>query len=179
MAVYVACGWVATEITYFSACRPFSGYWSVPAVSTQCWSYWNFEYVEGVFNISADVFMLIIAIPVVSKVKLPWLQKAPLLGVFGLGIFVIAAAILTKLYCFVPALLSYEYLAWYMREVTVSIIGKFPELAQFRSAMTNTHSLCSYIVARPVVFAARSVPCASQLGLQDQYRLPKHEQPRL
>ncbi|KAI7473269.1 hypothetical protein KC357_g5567 [Hortaea werneckii] len=119
VAVYVACGWVATEITYFSACRPFSGYWSVPAVSTQCWSYWNFEYVEGVFNISADIFMLIIAIPVVSKVKLPWLQKAPLLGVFGLGIFVIAAAILTKLYCFVPALLSYEYLAWYMREVTV------------------------------------------------------------
>lgn len=36
IAVYVVCGWLATEITYFSACRPFSGYWSVPAISTQC-----------------------------------------------------------------------------------------------------------------------------------------------
>ncbi|RMZ27404.1 hypothetical protein D0859_08521 [Hortaea werneckii] len=151
VAVYVACGWVATEITCFSACRPFSGYWSVPAVSTQCWSYWNFEYVEGVFNISADIFMLIIAIPVVSKVKLPWLQKAPLLGVFGLGIFVIAAAILTKLYCFVPALLSYEYLAWYMREVTVSIVGKSPISPCFRSAMADT--FFTAVTMLPVVWS--------------------------
>lgn len=35
---------------------------------------------------------------------------------------VITAAILTKVYCFVPSLLSYEYLAWYMREVSVSIV---------------------------------------------------------
>ncbi|TKA27919.1 hypothetical protein B0A50_03984 [Salinomyces thailandicus] len=85
-------------------------------------SYWNFEYVEGFFNVSADVFVLLAAIPVVATVRLPWLQKAPLLVVFGLGIAVIAAAVLTKVYCLVPSLLSYEYLAWYHREVMMSIV---------------------------------------------------------
>lgn len=82
----------------------------------------SFEYVQGSFNITADIAMLLVSIPVVAKVRLPWLQKAPLLGVFGLGILVIAAALLTKVYCFVPALLSYEYLAWYHREATLCVV---------------------------------------------------------
>lgn len=32
LAVYVALGFVAVEVTYFSACRPFWGYWSVPPI---------------------------------------------------------------------------------------------------------------------------------------------------
>lgn len=132
IAVYVFCGFLASQLTLFTACRPFSGYWSVPPISTQCWSYWHFEYVQGTFNVSADLLMLLVAIPLVAKVRLPWLQKAPLLAVFGLGILVIVAAILTKLYCLVPALLSYEYLAWYHREVTLSILVSEP-LMQYPS----------------------------------------------
>ncbi|KAJ9624409.1 hypothetical protein H2203_005144 [Taxawa tesnikishii (nom. ined.)] len=115
-------GFVATEIALFTACRPFWGYWSVPALSTQCWSYWNFEYVEGVFNITADVAMLLVAIPIVAKVRLPLAQKAPILGIFGMGVFVVTAAVLTKVYCFVPSLLSYEYLNWYAREASIGVI---------------------------------------------------------
>ncbi|KAK5278745.1 hypothetical protein LTR16_008307, partial [Cryomyces antarcticus] len=86
-----------------------------------CWSYWNYEYIEGAFNVTADVTMLLVAIPLIAKVRLPWAQKAPILGIFGMGIFVITSAVLTKVYCFVPSLLSYEYLAWYCREATMSI----------------------------------------------------------
>ena len=32
VAMYVALGFVAVEVTYFSACRPFWGYWSVPPI---------------------------------------------------------------------------------------------------------------------------------------------------
>lgn len=53
--------------------------------------------------------MLLVAIPIVAKVRLPLAQKAPILGIFGMGAFVITAAVLTKVYCFVPSLLSYEY----------------------------------------------------------------------
>lgn len=65
--------------------------------------------------------MLVIAIPLLLSVRLPFQQKAMLLVVFGLGVFVIVAAILTKIYCLVPQLISYVYLSWYFREASVSV----------------------------------------------------------
>lgn len=65
--------------------------------------------------------MLIIAIPLLFSVRLPLQQKAVLLIIFGMGVFVIVAAILTKIYCLVPSLITYVYLNWYFREASVSI----------------------------------------------------------
>lgn len=65
--------------------------------------------------------MLVIAIPLLLSVRLPLQQKAVLLIVFGMGVFVIVAAILTKIYCLVPDLISYVYLNWYFREASVSL----------------------------------------------------------
>lgn len=65
--------------------------------------------------------MLIIAIPLLFTVRLPVQQKAVLLIVFGMGVFVIVAAILTKIYCLVPSLITYIYLNWYFREASVSV----------------------------------------------------------
>lgn len=65
--------------------------------------------------------MLIIGIPLLLSVRLPLQQKAVLLIVFGMGVFVIVAAILTKIYCLVPGLVSYVYLNWYFREASVSV----------------------------------------------------------
>lgn len=30
LAIYVGIGWVAVEITFFTSCRPFKGYWGMP-----------------------------------------------------------------------------------------------------------------------------------------------------
>jgi hypothetical protein len=38
-----------------------------------------------------------------------------------MGVFVIAAAFLTKIYSLVPSLVSYSYLNWYFREASVSV----------------------------------------------------------
>jgi len=38
-----------------------------------------------------------------------------------MGIFVIVAAVITKIYCLVPSLISYVYLNWYFREASVSV----------------------------------------------------------
>jgi len=56
-------------------------------------------------------------------VQVPMQQKIGIIGVFGMGIFVIAAALLTKVYSTVPSLLndSILYTFWYMREATVAI----------------------------------------------------------
>ena len=44
-----------------------------------------------------------------------------LLGVFGMGVFVIIAAILNKLYALVPSLQGYQYTLWYFREASTAI----------------------------------------------------------
>lgn len=87
----------------------------------QCATYQHYEITQSIFNTSSDIMMLIIAIPLLLSVRLPLQQKAVLLVVFGMGAFVIVAAILTKIYCLVPGLISYVYLNWYFREASVSL----------------------------------------------------------
>ena len=52
---------------------------------------------------------------------MPTKQKAILLIIFSMGGFVIVAAILTKIYCLVPSLISYVYMNWYFREASVAV----------------------------------------------------------
>lgn len=66
--------------------------------------------------------MLTVAIPLLLKIRLPTKQKIILVVLFGMGIFVIVSAILTKVYCLVPNLISYVYMNWYFREATVAIL---------------------------------------------------------
>jgi hypothetical protein len=73
-------------------------------------------------SISSDIFLLIVAMPILIAVHLPPRQKIILLFLFGLGGFVIIAAILTKIYCLVPSLISYVYMNWYFREATVAML---------------------------------------------------------
>lgn len=88
----------------------------------QCSSYQYYEIIQGCIHITADICMLIIAIPLLMKVRVPVKQKLILLVIFGMGIFVIVAAILTKVYCLVPKLISYVYMNWYFREATVAVL---------------------------------------------------------
>lgn len=60
--------------------------------------------------------------PILIAVRLPKRQKIALLFLFGLGLFEIVAAVLTKVYCLVPSLISYEYMNWYFREATVAML---------------------------------------------------------
>ena len=87
----------------------------------QCASYQHYEITESIFNTSSDIMMLVIAIPLLFSIRLPLQQKAVLLIIFGMGAFVIVAAILTKIYCLVPNLITYVYLNWYFREASVSV----------------------------------------------------------
>lgn len=90
--------------------------------TAQCSSYQAYGIIQGIFAISSDLLMLAIAIPLFMTLRLPRKQKMILLFVFGMGIFIVIAAILTKMYCLVPWLISYVYMNWYMREATVSIL---------------------------------------------------------
>ncbi|RAL16714.1 uncharacterized protein BO97DRAFT_402366 [Aspergillus homomorphus CBS 101889] len=122
LSIYVALGFVVTELSLFLICRPLPNYWAVPTPYEQCSTYQYYEIVQGVISISADVFMLLIGIPLLVQVRVPLKQKLILMLLFGMGIFVIVAALLNKLYCLVPSLISYVYMNWYFREATVAIL---------------------------------------------------------
>ncbi|PVH90026.1 hypothetical protein DM02DRAFT_665657, partial [Periconia macrospinosa] len=109
-AVYTGLGFIGTELALFLSCRPLNQYWAVPTENYQCSSYQHYEIVNGAFSITSDIAIMLVAMPLLIAVRLPLRQKLILLGIFGLGIFVIIAGILTKVYCLVPSLISYVYM---------------------------------------------------------------------
>ncbi|KAE8160703.1 hypothetical protein BDV40DRAFT_269791 [Aspergillus tamarii] len=121
LAVYVGLGFIGVELSLFLICRPLSKYWAVPT-SYQCSSYQYYEIIQGCISISADILMLLIGLPLLLQVRVPLKQKLILVVIFGMGIFVIVAAVLTKVYCLVPSLISYVYMNWYFREATVAVL---------------------------------------------------------
>lgn len=65
--------------------------------------------------------ILAIGIPPVLNARLSLQQKAILGVIFGMGTFVIIAAVLRAIYCLVPSLVSYVYMNWYFREASVAV----------------------------------------------------------
>lgn len=126
IAVYVGIGFVATEITFFTACRPFHGYWAVPPPNPQCTTLQYYAIVQAVFNISSDFLMLGVMLPLLKRVNIQLKQKAALLVVFGMGFFVIVAAILTKVFN-LSNVWSPTYMLWYTREAsTATYVSNLP-----------------------------------------------------
>ena len=77
--------------------------------------------MNAVFNISTDILLLAVGVPPILKARLTIQQKAALGIIFGMGSFVIIAAIMRAIYCLVPSLISYVYMNWYFREATVAV----------------------------------------------------------
>ncbi|KAJ9634386.1 hypothetical protein H2199_009044 [Coniosporium tulheliwenetii] len=109
LAIYVGIGWMATEIAFFTNCRPFYGYWAVPPRTP-----------SASFNITSDICMILIPIPMVLRLRLPTKQKTILASVFSMGTFVIIAAVLTK-YFNLSDVWDTSYMFWYTREASVAV----------------------------------------------------------
>ncbi|KAL0940493.1 uncharacterized protein CTRU02_203256 [Colletotrichum truncatum] len=120
LAIYVAVGWTASQIAMFASCQPFKGYWAVPPPDPQCATYEHYAIVQACFNISSDVFMMMVPLPLIFKMSTAWRQKVVLVFIFGLGICIIIAAMLTKIYNLEDPY-SPRYMLWYIREASVAV----------------------------------------------------------
>jgi hypothetical protein len=101
VGAYVVFGYCLMEILFFTVwCRPFHNYWSVPAANPQCSTYHDHLIVNTVFNISSDLLMLCIPLPILIRAQLPLRKKLILCIVFSMGVFVIISAVLSKYYSF-------------------------------------------------------------------------------
>ncbi|OBT56007.1 hypothetical protein VE04_03036 [Pseudogymnoascus sp. 24MN13] len=99
--------------------------------------------------------------------RLPIQQKAILLLIIG-GLFVIIAAILTKVYCLVPALISYVYMNWYFREASVAMyVTNLPAVwPLFREVFPNLNLSGSH--AKATGNTSRDVEAVGALGEQGE-----------
>lgn len=120
VAAWVIIGYVAVQIAFFTACRPFKGYWGMPPPNPQCTTLEHFAIVQATFNLSSDVLIIALPIPMVASLSLPIKQKIGLGALFSMGTFVIIAAILTKVYN-LSDVYNTAYMLWYTREASVAV----------------------------------------------------------
>ncbi|KAL5121590.1 hypothetical protein ACEQ8H_000662 [Pleosporales sp. CAS-2024a] len=123
LSAYVALGFVVMEILYFAVwCRPITEYWAVPEPSSsQCNALINHRITKAVFNLSSDIIMLAIALPMLIRSMLPMKRKLILCGIFSLGIFVIIASMLNSYYSFKNPYRQ-TWIFWYVRESSTAIL---------------------------------------------------------
>lgn len=90
IAGYIVCGFVACELAWFFSCRPLSGYWALPVpngmygpypslhllspvlihrIAVQCATYQHYSIVQAVFNITSDLMMLAVGVPLIMRTK--------------------------------------------------------------------------------------------------------------
>ncbi|KAF2999658.1 hypothetical protein E8E13_000417 [Curvularia kusanoi] len=128
VAIYVAVGWVSVQIAFFTACMPFSSYWAAPVLNPQCTTLQHYAIVQAAFNLSSDVFIIAVPIPMVISLTLPIKQKIGLGILFSLGLFVIIAAILTKIHN-LSNVYDSAYMLWYTREASVALyVANLPSI---------------------------------------------------
>ncbi|KAG5996512.1 hypothetical protein E4U54_002549 [Claviceps lovelessii] len=122
VAGYVALGFVLMEILYLGVwCRPFAQYWTVPPISTQCSAATNHLITNAILNVSSDIMIILIPMPVFLQSQLALKRKFILIGVFALGSFTILSAILNKFHSFKNPFDS-QWIFWYIRESSTAII---------------------------------------------------------
>jgi hypothetical protein len=94
---YIVISFFIIEVVYYGiVCRPFSQYWALPVTNSECATYHTYSIVQMVFNISSDLGLIIIPSVMVWIAHIPLKRKIVLLGIFGIAILTIIAAIMNK-----------------------------------------------------------------------------------
>ncbi|KAK4124673.1 hypothetical protein N657DRAFT_572064 [Parathielavia appendiculata] len=123
---FLAASFVAITTNLYLACRPFHKYWQInpdpgnvcqPAISNQVvWMYLA-------FNVSTDLYLLSIPLPMLWASALKPVKKAGLMVVFGGGLLVVAFAILRCAMIFLDPVNGAQLAgSWAVRETFVAVV---------------------------------------------------------
>jgi hypothetical protein len=127
LALYTLLSLLVMELLFFTLwCRPFSQYWAIPPNNPkQCGALTHHLIINAISNISSDVIMLAIALPMFIRSLLPLKRKLVLSGIFSLGFFVVLAAVLNKYFSLREGGRTAEnkgWLRWYVRESSTAVL---------------------------------------------------------
>ncbi|KAK5652655.1 hypothetical protein OQA88_10249 [Cercophora sp. LCS_1] len=117
-------------------CGPVEGYWAVPVQNSECATYYKHMIFATSFNITSDVMLLCIPIPIVVQSRIPLKRKVLLCCIL--------IAILNRYYNFSnPNDLIYTY--WYVAEVATAVyVGNIPLCWQFIAHVFRMGSWASF-----------------------------------
>ena len=65
-------------------CRPFAYFWD-KSVRGVCGNEVITYLTAGIFNLLVDVIIVVLPMPMLWRLQLPWTKKLALTGIFGLG----------------------------------------------------------------------------------------------
>lgn len=125
--VQVAAGYCLTtfiimmSLYYGYWCRPFRAFWETPTPHIQCATQTHHLAVNLAFNLSSDLLIILVPLPMFIKAKLELKKKLLLIFPFSLGFFTMVCAILSKKESFTQPF-SPEWIYWYTREASTAMI---------------------------------------------------------
>ncbi|KAE9581135.1 hypothetical protein CGCF415_v008167 [Colletotrichum fructicola] len=127
VSAYVALAYVAVIVALYGGwCRPFSGYLVLEPDNMECLTWLHYNSLQLSLNLSTDLILLIIPVVLISRLNMKIGKKILLVCLFSLGIFVMLAAILTKVSVFTNQTAPIWFL-WCVREVsTAMLVGNLP-----------------------------------------------------
>jgi hypothetical protein len=122
VAAYVAITYVVMESLWFAYwCRPFHDYWQTPTDNTQCDTAIHHLIVNISFNLSTDLLIMSIPLPLLFRTRMDLKRKLFLIFPFLMGVFTMICAILSKHLSFTQPF-SAEWVFWYCRESSTAMI---------------------------------------------------------
>ncbi|KAJ2893054.1 hypothetical protein MKZ38_009074 [Zalerion maritima] len=118
--------YIATVATVFGACRPFDKYWQIsPDPGNVCQAAISKPIIWSSFaaNVSTDIYLILIPIPLLWESGLRLLKKIALTFVLGAGIFVLVCAILKSVFVLVDPVHGAQLAGeWGTREAFVAVV---------------------------------------------------------
>lgn len=121
-AVYSVVTYIVMISLYYGYwCRPFRAFWETPTPHIQCATQTNHLIVNLTFNLTSDLMIIFIPLPLFIKAHLDLKKKLLLVFPFSLGFFTMVCAILSKHLSFTEPFSS-EWLFWYTREASTAVI---------------------------------------------------------
>jgi hypothetical protein len=122
VAAYVLVTYIVMEVLYFGYwCRPFHDYWQTPPNNVQCTTALHHLIVNLSFNLSSDLLIMSIPLPLFFKAQMDLKRKLLLILPFSMGTFTILCAILSKHLSFTQPF-SGNWVFWYCREASTAMI---------------------------------------------------------
>lgn len=112
---------VMMSLYYGYWCRPFRAFWETPTPNIQCATQTHHLIINLTFNLTSDLLIIFIPLPMFIKARLELKKKLLLIFPFSLGFFTMVCAILSKNLSFTQPFSS-QWLYWYTREASTAMI---------------------------------------------------------
>ncbi|KKK17896.1 hypothetical protein P175DRAFT_0439175 [Aspergillus ochraceoroseus IBT 24754] len=144
ISVITAFSYLLIQICFFVVwCRPFHHYWAIPATSMNCSVYTDHLILVLSANVTTDLLMMGIPLPLLIQARLSIWKKVTLCGIFSLGIFVIFCGCLSKYYSLHHPY-GAQWIAWYVREAgTAVLVANIPQCWPLVRRLLNARDFLS------------------------------------